>query len=554
MFPTLLRRLRLTVVAVASAAMVGVGCLTAAPAAAATPPASVASVITAAENVQGDTIGQVEAAWKTSGIWKRYGSEWCAWFDTYLLRNNGIPFTSGDFWVPTLWNTYAKHSRAKTNGKPTVGSLIFYGTPGVPGSQTHVALVVGVSATGVPRTIDGNTGYESSRPGYFGGGVNGSPSTSHVNQFLSPWDTVYGYAYPWYSGGYDSKTGSGSTGSGIAKVTQKATGFEAALVNTAGDLWTVGDGGSTEWYAQVAPGTSASVASLGGGGHQVAVQTRQGDLWSLGGEGNIDWSLSMRAKTSPSIASIAGYGTEIAAVNRNGRLQVVGDVQNKNWQQPVRAGTVPSITGLPGGGYEVAFQGGNGSIWTLGSAGNLDWNLPLAATTSPSIAAVGTASPTGYLVAYSGAGGHVVVASAPRKTVDLTKAYGLPAVQNGTSPVIAAYTGAAGPGYVVAVHASNGALWSVAVTQPPPSSAPAPTPTAGPAGAPAPQAKLTQWKLAMRARTTPTIATLPAASSTSSTGYEIGFTAPNGAPFTVGTAKSLSWNARLASGTVPAVG
>jgi hypothetical protein len=437
---------RRLIAALVATAAVAAALLVAAPAEAATP-STLDHVVTTAEATQGKTLAQVEAAWKPAGAWVNYKSEWCAWFVTYLLRNNGVSMTSKDFWVPTLWSTYSKAGEVKTvkaGAKPTVGALIFYGTTAT--NLTHVGLVVGVSASGLPRTVEGNTGYAKSHPGYYGGAT--TYATSHVNAFMGGSGTVYGYAYPKY-GSYNSATQTGATGSGIAAASAKASGYQLAVDNAAGDMWSVG-GVTKDWYAPTAAGSSPATASVGSG-QENALITKTGDLWTLGTAGSVDWEIAADAKSNPAITTY-GNGYEVAFRRSDGKLETVGSAGTRNWNIAVRSGTSPAIAQV-GAGYVVAFEDASGDIRTLGTTSSYssdDLKAIARAGTSPAIAAVST----GIEVAYQ----------TPAGTVSVTGYYGTQSFAQTmaaySSPAIVAQPN----GYAYTVSSSSQTLIASRVT------------------------------------------------------------------------------------------
>ena len=131
----------------------------------------------------GRTLAQVKADFAVTGEWASYNYEWCAWFVTWLLRNNGIGYETG---AQDPYDTYVRMGRVGTT--PTVGSLIFFDIP-----ASHVGLVIGTNGSSC-ETVEGNAG---SNPW--------PSSVVHHN---------YGrvgsrYAYPVYAG-YDSMTGVGN--------------------------------------------------------------------------------------------------------------------------------------------------------------------------------------------------------------------------------------------------------------------------------------------------------------------------------------------------------
>lgn len=432
----------LTAAAVAAAVAIAAGTLVARPQAAlAATPSTLDQVITQAESVQGKTLPQIESAWKPSGIYANFNSEWCAWLVTDLLRNNGVSFTSKDFVVPTLWSSYAKVGRVKTlaqGAKPTVGALIFYGTSAT--NLSHVGLVAGVSTSGLARTVEGNTGFSASHAGYLGGAS--TYKTSKVNEFMAPWEKVYGYAYPAY-GSYNSMTQSGATGSAIASAGTHS-GFMVATANASEDLWTVGSA-DKDWYARLSAGSSPAIAKVSGG-EETALVTSTGDVWTLGPAGSMDWEFLADPKSSPSITSY-GSGYEVAFRRSDGLLETVGSAGTRNWGVQVRGGTSPAITSLNGGGYAVAYEDKNGDIHELGTATGYtsqDLKSTAAANTSPAIAP----APTGFEVAYQ----------TTKNTVATTGYYGTQLwgenMLPGTSPALAAQPS----GFVWAVQAANHAL------------------------------------------------------------------------------------------------
>jgi hypothetical protein len=411
-------------------------------------PATLSQVITQAESVQGKTLAQTESALKPSGIWANYNGGWCAWFVTDLLHNNGVSFTSADFSVPTLWSAYSKAGRVKTiaqGAKPTVGAVIFYGTTA--SNLSHVGLVAGVSTSGLARTVEGNTGFDASHPGYLGGST--SYTNSKVNEFMAPYDTVYGYAYPMY-GSYNSMTQSGATGSAVTNA-GTYTGFTLAAANPTEDLWTIG-ASDKDWYAELAPGSSPAIATVPGGDETVEV-TSTGDLWSLGPAGSMDWELAVDPKSTPAVTSY-GSGYEAAVRRSDGNLETVGTAGSKNWGLQVRSGTSPAIVALAGGGYVVAYEDKNGDLHEVGTAKSYpsqDLKVTAAANTSPAIAAA--------------SGGFEVAYQTTTNVVATIGHYGAQiwsqGMLAGTSPAIAAQPS----GFVWAVQTPSHVVYTSRVTE-----------------------------------------------------------------------------------------
>lgn len=148
------------------------------------------NVVASAQRTRGQTLSQVKQTLDVTGIWAAFSGEWCAWYPTWLLRQNGIPFDSADFSVSRLYDHYPAERHGSA---PRPGALIFY--------SGHVGLVTDVVG-GYPKTIEGNTGY-------YRGATDWTNST--VNTFTGGSARILGYAYPQYAG-YDSLTGAGTIG------------------------------------------------------------------------------------------------------------------------------------------------------------------------------------------------------------------------------------------------------------------------------------------------------------------------------------------------------
>ncbi|GIT80161.1 hypothetical protein LLS1_18300 [Leifsonia sp. LS1] len=93
------------------------------------------------------TLSQVKADLAVTGPWASFNGEWCAWFVTWLLHNNGIGYEVG---AQDPYDTYKAMGRVGT--KPTVGALIFFDSP-----ASHVGLVIGTNGS-VCETVEGNAG------------------------------------------------------------------------------------------------------------------------------------------------------------------------------------------------------------------------------------------------------------------------------------------------------------------------------------------------------------------------------------------------------------
>lgn len=181
---------RRTVLAGAAAVIALGSGLFASPAALADGMPTLGQVIAQAQSARGQTLAAAKRILGVGGPWAGYDDEWCAWFVTWLLRNNGIPFTSADFTVSTLRSRFPAERQGSI---PRAGALIFY--------QGHVGLVTDVVG-GYPKSIEGNTGY-------YRGATSWADST--VNTFTGGSARILGYAYPQYDG-YDSSTGVGTIG------------------------------------------------------------------------------------------------------------------------------------------------------------------------------------------------------------------------------------------------------------------------------------------------------------------------------------------------------
>ncbi|MEN0084822.1 MAG: CHAP domain-containing protein [Leifsonia sp.] len=82
-----------------------------------------------------------------TGEWATYNFEWCAWFVTWLLHNNGIGYEVG---ASDPYATY--EAMGRVGNTPQVGALIFFNTP-----VSHVGLVIGTNGTSC-ETVEGNAG------------------------------------------------------------------------------------------------------------------------------------------------------------------------------------------------------------------------------------------------------------------------------------------------------------------------------------------------------------------------------------------------------------
>jgi hypothetical protein len=143
--------------------------------------ASLNQVLAAAAAEEYKTLAQVKADWNPPEPWVSYDYEWCAWFVTYLLRNNGVPALFG---VKQLRDHF--QSVGKLGHVSVPGALIFYGT-------AHVG-IVGPNGT---ATIEGNSGYselgiDESAAGHW--------RRSVVWPHQQPWSSDVTYGYPDYAG------------------------------------------------------------------------------------------------------------------------------------------------------------------------------------------------------------------------------------------------------------------------------------------------------------------------------------------------------------------
>ncbi|RDV44596.1 hypothetical protein DOE76_12650 [Leifsonia sp. ku-ls] len=141
-----LSRRNLVVGGLSLAALAAAGTLTPS-AAVAAPALSFNQVKTIAMGEVGRTLSQVKSDLAVTGPWATYNYEWCAWFVTWLLHNNGIGYEVG---AEDPYDTYARMGRVGTT--PTVGSLIFFDIP-----ASHVGLVIGTNGSSC-ETIEGNAG------------------------------------------------------------------------------------------------------------------------------------------------------------------------------------------------------------------------------------------------------------------------------------------------------------------------------------------------------------------------------------------------------------
>jgi hypothetical protein len=128
------------------AALAAVGTLEA-PAARAASPLSFIQVKTMALGETGKTLSQVKSDLGVSSPWSGFNGEWCAWFVTWLLHNNGIGYEVG---AEDPYDTYASMGRVGTS--PSVGSLIFFDIP-----ASHVGLVIATNGSSC-ETVEGNAG------------------------------------------------------------------------------------------------------------------------------------------------------------------------------------------------------------------------------------------------------------------------------------------------------------------------------------------------------------------------------------------------------------
>ena len=234
-------------------------------------------------------------------------------------------------------------------------------------------------------------------------------------------------------------------GSGSAGNSLRAVAFQA---NTT-DLWTVINGGATDWKLGMMPGTSPAICVLPNGGYEVAFQANTGDLWTVGTAGNTDWKLGMMRGSSPAITALASGGFEVAFEANTTDLWTVGNAGNQDWKLGMMSGTSPSIAGLPGGGFEVAFEANTTDLWTVGNAGNQDWKLGMMAGSNPSIAALANG---GFEVAFEANTTDLwTVGNAGNTDWKL-------GMMSGTAPSIVALPGS---GFEVSFEANTTDLWTV---------------------------------------------------------------------------------------------
>ncbi|NNC10712.1 CHAP domain-containing protein [Planctomonas sp. JC2975] len=158
-------------------------------------PLSLNQVKAMAVGETGRTLAQVKSDLAVTDPWLSWSGEWCAWFVTWLLHNNGLGMLVD---AEDPYPFYRSQGRVGT--VPTTGALIFFGS--TTSSIDHVGLVYD-SANGV-ETVEGNAGS------------NPWPS-SVVHHNTNRGQSAIGYAYPVYSG-YDSLPGVGGNPGGAAPV------------------------------------------------------------------------------------------------------------------------------------------------------------------------------------------------------------------------------------------------------------------------------------------------------------------------------------------------
>lgn len=140
-------------------------------------PLSFDQVRAMALSVVSQTLSGVKASLGVTGPWASFHGEWCAWFVTWLLHNNGIGYEVD---AEDPYDTYAKLGRVGTT--PTVGSLIFFGAP-----AAHVGLVIGVSSSGC-ETVEGNAGSNPWPSSVVHHNI-GRIGTRYAYPVYSAWDT-----------------------------------------------------------------------------------------------------------------------------------------------------------------------------------------------------------------------------------------------------------------------------------------------------------------------------------------------------------------------------
>jgi len=229
--------------------------------------------------------------------------------------------------------------------------------------------------------------------------------------------------------------------------------YEVAFQGTNGDLemYSSASGSATDTGQAMAVGTSPSIASYASGGWAVAFQGSNTDMEVYTSTGTFaDSGLGMLPGTSPAVAAAASGGYEVAFqantallwVDAYSSLTATGGAVT-NTQNGMMKGTNPAISALAGGGYEVAIQANSTDLYLWGVT-ITNTGLGMAAGTSPSISALANGeweiafqANTGILWTYGNAPG------------DGPTGHAMPAK---TSPSI---VGTGGENYSVAWQSSN---------------------------------------------------------------------------------------------------
>ena len=173
----------------------------------------------------------------------------------------------------------------------------------------------------------------------------------------------------------------------VPSVAQFANGSPAiAFQANTGNMWTVGNGVSTDQYLGMKAGTSPSIAVLQNGQMAVAVQSNLGTLWLNVNGTNSNHSLAMKPGTSPSIAALSNGQIAVALQADTGHLWVEVNGVGTDQYLGMMAGTSPSIAALPNGQWAVAFQANTGELWLDVNGVPSNTHFGMKAGTNPSLA------------------------------------------------------------------------------------------------------------------------------------------------------------------------
>jgi hypothetical protein len=351
-------------------------------------PQTLSQVLAEASKQVNKTLSEVEASWNLApnSPWYGYRGAWCAWFVTYLLQNNGVPFET---YVPSLLEWFSSNNRVGPEPRP--GAVVFYGATADPASgvaDASHAYHVGIVDADGKATYEGNSGQSEL-------GLDPENwSQSVVYHHPRVWSTVVAYGYPAYP---DAPTGgtTASVSSNIAALAVSSTGTNVFYRATNGTLWNSYNNDGWKLGPCYAPLPASTHLAANANGDHVFYFDSDSHLWNAYNSGGWRYAeLPGVARAASDIATNAS-GTVVFYIESNGTLFNLYHVDGA-WKSGTCYATnaaLESPLAADAGGDHVFYLDSSNRVWNAYNSNGWKYAaLPAVARAGSDIAvnAVGT--------------------------------------------------------------------------------------------------------------------------------------------------------------------